>query len=296
MRVSPVENITYLAMMVAFDAILSLLATLIPFSGLFIMLIAPLVSASVSMLCRKRYIPIYILGAIGICLAVTAWDFMNTLFYMIPAVCTGCLYGWLWKVKIPPSISIFLTAILSNVFFLLSILLLRALFDGVDMVEVLLAMIGRREDPIARMVFPLFAFGYSLAQTGISHAFLTYEFRKMGVEEAEERIEVWHPWIGITFAAISVILGYFYAIPGYFFLGVSLYWTAYAMAYALPNRRAITIAGIVISLFVGVFSFAGLYRLMPGQSGLLLLCIPLALVNVFCFVDRFLPEPKQKID
>ena len=296
-RSTPVENITYLAMMVAFDAILSLIATLLPFSGLFIMLVAPLISASVSLFCQKRYIPIYILGAIGISLAVTAWDFMNTLFYMIPAVCTGCLYGFLWRAKLPSSFNLFVTALASLVFFLFSLWLLRLIFGEVDMVEVLLAMIGRKGDPYARTIFPLFAFGYSLAQTGISHGFVLYELRKLGVEEVSEgRFEIFHPVIAFASLASSVILGIFFAKIGYFLFGIGLFWAVYSLVDVIPCGRPLTYAGFVFSLIAGVFLFALLYKQMPGQSGLLLLAVPLTLASIFCFLNRFLPKRKPKID
>lgn len=297
LRATPVENITFIAMMVAFDAILSLIATLLPFSGLFIMLVAPLLSAAVSLFCQKRYIPIYILGAIGISIAVTAWDFMNTLFYLIPAVVTGSLYGFLWKARMPASFNIFVTTIVSFVFFLFSLWLLRLIFDQNDMVEVLLSFIGRRGDTIARDIFPLFALGYSFAQTGITHAFMLYELKKLGVEEVQEgRFEFFHPIIAVFFFALSVTIGIFYAKVGYFFLGIGIFWLVYSLCNWFLDPRPLAIAGMVISLIGGVLSFAGLYRLMPSQSGLLLLTIPFSLFALFAFLNRFLPKKKAKIE
>ena len=296
-RETPVENITFLAMMVAFDAILSLVATLLPFSGLFIMLVAPLISASVSLFCKKRYIPIYILGAVGISIAVTAWDFMNTLFYLIPAVCTGSLYGFLWKTRLPSSANLFASSVLSFCFFLLSLWLLRLIFDQKDMVEVLLSFIGRGGDPYARDIFPLFALGYSFAQMGITHAFLVYELHKLGVEEVEEgRFASFHSWIAILFLSLSVILGIFYAKVGYFFLGAGIFWMVYSLCSIFPDVRPLTAVLLVFSVFAGVLSFAALYRYMPNQSGLLLLAIPCVLVALFSWLNRFLPKKKAKID
>lgn len=297
LRQRPVENITYIAMMIGFDALLSLVAALLPFSGLFIMLVAPLIAASVSLFCQKRYIPIYILGAIGICIAVTAWDFMNTLFYMVPAVCTGCFFGFLWKAKFPSSFNLFLTSLLSFSFFLLALWLLRLLFGEVDMVEVLLAMIGRKGDPHARDIFPLFAFGYSLAQTGISHIFLLYQLKKLGVSEnGEGKFAFAHPFLGILFLGLSVLFAFFSAKVAYFLLGLGIYWFVCSLVATFMDLRSWTAVGFVSSVFGGILVFALLYAKMPSRTGLVLLAVPLSLVCLFCFLNRFFPRRKEKID
>ena len=295
-RVTPLENLTFLAMLVAFDAILSLVGALLPLASIFIMLLAPLTSASVSLFCKKRYIPLYLFAALGISVAVTAWDFMNTLFYLFPSLLTGSLYGLLWKAKAPSSINIFLTALLSFGLFYLSMYIIKLLLSGVDMADVLLSFIGKKDDPYARTVFPLFIFGYSLTQTALSHVFLLYQLRRLGKEESQEGAFIyWHPVIAVTFSAVAIIIGLFHAKIGYFMLGVAIYWAVFALINALLKPKPFVIAGLVISLFIGALVFAGAYRHMPDQSGLLLLGIPVALLSLTQFLS-YIPNPSLRKD
>ena len=294
LRNTPVENLTFAAMMVAFDAILSLIAALLPLSALFIMLLAPLTSAAVSLFCKKRYVLIYLLAAIGICLAVTAWDFLNTLFYMIPAVFTGAFYGLLWKFKLPSSMNIFFTTLLSFLFFYLSLWLIKVMLNA-DMVAVLLALVGRKTDSGAVTVFPLFALGYSFAQTGIMHGFLLYELKRLGQEETnDEKLAHWYPLIAAIFLISSFVCAFFSAKTGYFFLGLGLYWAIYSTLPLFDDFKPLSLALAVLCLIGGVFLFAGCYSLMPEQSGLLLLNAPALLLMGVTSLHHFLPGPKAK--
>ena len=296
LRKTPVENLTFIAMMVAFDAILSLIAALLPLSALFIMLLAPLTSAAVSLFCKKRYLLVYLFAAIGICIAVTAWDFLNTLFYMIPAVFTGALYGLLWRLKLPTSINIFCTALLSFGFFYLSILLIKAMLNA-DMVMVLLAIIGKKDDPFAPIIFPLFALGYSLAQTGIMHAFVAYELKRLGQEEVSDAVLVkWYPLIAAIFLISSLFCGFLHAETAYFLLGVGIYWSLYSIYPLFEEPKPIPFGLAALCILGGVFAFAGLYKMMPGQTGLLLINVPLTLLMGVSALHRYIPYLTHRVD
>ncbi|MCR5348856.1 MAG: hypothetical protein K6E59_04535 [Bacilli bacterium] len=289
LRDTPVENLTFIAMMVAFDAILSLVSALVPFSAIFLMLLAPLSAASISLFCKKRYIPLFLASALGICVAVTAWDFINTIFYLFPALLTGALYGLLWRLKLPSSLNIFLTSLLCFALFYGAIFLIQALLGGKDMIEVLLTLIRRNEDPYARDIFPLFILGYSIAQTAISHAFLITQLKRLGQEEAsDEKLRIWYPAIGMTMLVAGFIIGFFHAKTGYFVFGLGLYWVVFALFGLAPKISPWTIVAILFSAFVGVLVFAMAYVQMPKPSGLLLLFAPLTLLCLACYLNRFL--------
>lgn len=288
-RISPVENLTFIAMMVAFDAILSLVSALVPFSAIFLMLLAPLTSAAVALFCRKRYIPLFLLAALGIGIAVTAWDFLNTIFYLFPALLTGTLYGLLWQWRVPSSLNIFVTSLLSLALFYASISLIKAMLGGVDMIEVLLTLIRRQGDPVARTIVPLFLYGYSLTQTALSHAFLVTELRHLDQEEPEEATwPKWYPLFATLLLVSSLVTAFFHAKTAYFLFGLGAYW-AVASAFALaPKIHPVAIALLVFTVFGSVFLFAGVYRYMPSESGLLLLNAPLLLLTLASFLNPIL--------
>jgi len=291
-RISPVENLTFIAMMVGFDAILSLISALLPLSSIFIMLIAPLLSAAVSLFCKKRYLAIYVIAGIGICIAITAWNFLNTLFYMIPALITGLVYGLLWKAKLPASANVFLSSLLSLAFFYLSILLIRGLLSA-DMVQVLLTFVGRGDDPGAKTIFPLFALGYSYAQTGIMHAFVSYQIARLGHEENEQpKMRLWYPIFSIVFLIPALILAFLQPSIAYLFLGLGIYWFICSCFLLFDLKKPLPAIGVVLSLVSTLFFFAGLHQSMPPYSSLLLLSAPLLLASIILLITAFVYRNK----
>ena len=286
-RQTPTQNLTFIALMAGFDAILCLIGAFVPLSSIFLMLLVPLISAAVSLFCQKRYIAIYIFGAIGVSLALSAWNIMNTVFYLIPGLLVGVSYGLFWKLKLPNSLNIFLVALLSTGLFYLSILLLAALFDGVDMINVLFTFIGRGNDPISRQIFPLFAFGYSLAQIAITHIFLVYELRRMGIDEvAGGPLVLFYPLFALLFLGLGFGLGFVYIPIAYFFLGLGIYWAVCASLDFFPKIHPVTIAMLALTVGGSILAFAGLYLKMPSQAGILLVAIPLAGVSICSLFNR----------
>ncbi len=274
-RETPTQNITFIALMAGFDAILCLIGAFLPLSAVFLMLLVPLVSSAVALFCKGRFLPIYIFGAIGVSLAFSAWNIMNTLFYLIPGLLVGVTYGLLWKLKMPTIINVFAVTLLSFLLFYASIYLMRLLFDGVDMVNVLLTFIGRGKDPVARQIFPLFAFAYSLAQIIITHIFVTYELQRMGIDGVEGgKFVPYYPLVGIVFLGACVGTGFLYVPLAYFLLGLGIYWTSASAMSFHPRIHPLTV--VMLALFAGgsVLVFAGLYDKMPSAGGLLLLSFP----------------------
>ena len=294
-RQTPTQNITFIALMAGFDAILCLIGALVPLSSIFLMLLVPLVSAAVALFCQGRYLAIYILGAIGVSLAFSAWNIMNTLFYLIPGLLVGVTYGLLWKLKLPTSINVFLVTLLAFLLFYASIYLMKLLFDGVDMVNVLLTFVGRGNDAISRQIFPLFAFAYSLAQIVITHIFVTYELERMGIEEIEGgKLVPYYPLLGIALLGAAIGIGFAYVPLAYFFLGLGVYWAAISASDLHPRIHPFTFVFLALSAGASILFFALLYAKMPKATGLLLLVIPSSLLCLSVLINRLFLRLRDK--
>jgi hypothetical protein len=87
--------------MCALNAVVATLSTLVPLSSLFVIIFLPLVSVLTVILCEDKYAIIYLVAAIALSLGVTAYDITATLFYIIPAIVVGTLYGFLSKKNFP---------------------------------------------------------------------------------------------------------------------------------------------------------------------------------------------------
>ena len=294
-RETPAQNITFIALMAGFDAILCLVGAFVPLSSIFLMLLVPLVSSAVALFCQGRYVPIYVLGAIGVSLAFSAWNIMNTVFYLIPGLLVGVTYGLLWKLKLPTSINVFAVSLLSFVLFYASISLMYVLFDGVDMINVLLTLIGRGNEPFSRQIFPLFAFTYSLAQIIITHIFVVYELQRMGIEEVEGgRLVPYYPLVAIAFLGLGLGLGFVYLPVAYFLLGLGIYWACVCILDFHPRIHPASIVMLVLTLGASFLAFAALYAKMPGGTGILLMSIPFMGAALSSACNRLLLRMRDK--
>ena len=293
-RNSPTENLTFIAFMAGLDAIVALIAGLLPLSALFVMLLVPLTSACATVFCKNRYIPVYLFSAMGICLALSAWNITNTVFYVFPALLTGTCYGLLYKAKAPEAINIFLSSLLSLGLFYLSLLFLRAV-TGVDMIVFLLTAIGKKDDPLAPNIFPAFAASYSLAQIAFSHLFLQSQLRHIEQEEHNGQfVELVAHIASFLFCAIASILAFFVANLAYLFLVLGIYWVLFSLYFFIKRSRKIGYVILGIFFFGGWLGFAATYGLAPKGSGLALIAIPLGLIGPVAFLNYLLLRKKQK--
>ena len=99
-----IQNMTFMGIFSAINVVISLLSTILfavatPISILLI-IVLPLTSTVVELFCKDKYYPIYLFSTIGLSLVVTMWDMQNTIFYLIPSVFTGYIFGLLTKKRI----------------------------------------------------------------------------------------------------------------------------------------------------------------------------------------------------
>ena len=287
-RNSPTENLTFIALMASFDAIVSLIAALLPLSAVFVMIFVPLTSAAVAIFCKNRFLPVYLFSALGICLALSAWNITNTVFYVFPALLTGSLYGLLWKAKVPYSLNLFATSLLSLGLFYVSLLFLRAV-TGVDMVAFLLQVIQKQNDPLAPEIFPTFAFAYSLAQMALTHLFMETQLSRLDSPSFREDFMAPVATLSCTvFCGISAILAFFHTKTAYLFLAFGIYWTLFSFYSILIGRRKIAYVVLGLLFFASWLGFAAAYPIVPKGNGLALLSLPLLPVGIVGFLNYVL--------
>lgn len=257
---TPAQNLAFCAIMASFDALLSLLGALLPLSSLFLMILAPLISSFVGYFCKKRYYALYIFAALGVSIAVSAWDFQNTLFYLLPSLLSGVLYGLFLERKVPTSFSLFIVSLTQFLFFFVSYYLVKWIYQ-IDMVEKLLSLFGKPLNELSFSAFLLLGLGYSFGGSAISHLVFSLIAPKLGICVEIEGKLAWLPSsMGLSFGGISLLCLFFLPPLCYFFFGLSLFWSVYSFLEFIPNKlkwHCLLILGG--SLFVSLILFAFLY-------------------------------------
>ena len=269
------ENITFMALMAAIVVLASVFTAFIPLGAILVMIALPLPSAIIAFYCRPRYYVIYVFGAIGLSIACTAWNFSSALFYTIPAVLTGLLYGFLAKKGAGAAFLIFSIGILNVGFSYLSILLIRLIYE-VDMPSFLLGLIGLGESENAKTLMTAGIFAYSLVQSALSDLFIRIQSQPLEKEKKGKDLFLLYPVFGLVFLLILLPLSFFEERICYTLLIASLYWLVFAMGNSFPFSRKWIYVPLGLLFLIGVFLFYFFFQKLPIEKAVLLLGCPLA--------------------
>lgn len=286
-RATPVENMTLIAIAAGIDGLLALVSALLPLGALFLLFAIPLFSALVAIYCKKAYYPLYVLVALGVSLAASAWDLANTIFYLFPSLLTGGLYGILIDKKVPSSFLIFFTSCLQFVLFIATFFLIKAIY-GVDMGALLLRLVNKPNEEPARIILPLFGYAYALSQVALVHFFAVASLSRLGIQVAPERNRLpMYSFLSIAFLISAFILAFFFPAACYVLLGMGVYWAILSFYRLFLSPRAAVWIAFGFLCFLALLCFAAFYGKMPRYSGLSL-CLLLFLAPPFSEILHFL--------
>ncbi len=287
-RITPSENLSFIAIAVAMDAVLSLIATFLPLSDIFIILVLPLISALTMVLIDKKYILVYLFSSLICVSLVTCYDLRETLFYVYPSILTGILYGILVKFKTPVSLLIFFSSLLSLGFNYLSIPLIKAIYS-VDMISFIKGVFGLTDYLYVDDIIPTFLFGISLAGISITHFFISMVFSEFKVSYGNEGIfSVVSPIASIFFSFLAILLGFYYVPVAYLFYAFALYFSVFASLNLLSFHRWYLMVLLVVLLIGSIYSFAIFNSSFPKDSPLLLSSLFFVSVSIPSLLSVFL--------
>ena len=235
-----VHNITYMAIMTAINLVFIVLDTFVPFMMLLLVLLLPFVSAVVSYFCQKRYYIIYAVASVGLCLI---FNIADTIFYIIPALCSGFVIGLLLDKKINPFWMI-LSSTLIEVALTYAFIPLINLMTGTDMVVTFLTIFHLNDFAYKEELMHLFILFIALTQCSITHFVLLNEIRKIGVE-TDTHVASFIPYIVGLFAclAIGMIFAFTYKPLSLAFIALSFYFAIFLLVNIALAKR---ISGYVI--------------------------------------------------
>ena len=282
------QNITYMAIMAAVNAIFSLIAALLPIASLFLMIVLPLSSAIVFLFCRHRYYVIYAFATIALCLLITIFDMSFTVFYVVPSLITGYIFGLLIKYKFHAVWIILFASIAQGLFTALTIPLVNVLFE-VDLILIFKGFMQVGGSPNIDLIIPTFLFFLALVQMIFSYIVVNYEITKFGYEVNDQPLNpVFYSYYLLGALALTVAFSFFLPSGAYLLLAVALYFMFFIVFSFVGSKQYKVLIASGVSLVVFMFLFAFFYPLLPAPFGLLLTGILPLLVAGISLVNNVL--------
>lgn len=294
-RNSLIKTICLMASMAAINIVLSFLTNVVPFLALLLVIFLPLTSSVVEVCCKDRYFPIYALATIGLSIVVSLSSFDFTLFYVVPSIITGYVFGLASKRGLPHFLAIFVAAVIQTELSFAFIPLLKLITER-DLILDLVRIFNITDRTYFDNLIVLIFFLVAVAQTFLSFIVVNNELQKMGSKTENDDTHE----LATSFSALISCLGmigfYFLYVPiSYVCMGFAWYFAAFTVFFAIKERQKLACIFMGCSLLATIFLYAALNRKMPTGNELLLLGIVPVLISCISILFYFLKKQNSKI-
>ena len=293
-RETVLQNMTYIAIMSAINVIFVLLTTLLPILFVLIIFLLPLTSLIVYCFCKKRYFPIYAVSTIGLCLIFNLWRVTDTIFYVIPSIITGLVFGICIEKKVPVFYTLFITTLIGVALTYASFPLIQ-LIVNIDTIEYFLKLFNLSEFAYKDYLPPLFIFAISSIQMALTYIVIKEEVVKLGIEVSEEDASCLILFITESvFILGSIGFAFIYGPISLLLFGFAIYVYVYQLVLLFADKKVLFMIAFLSSIVVGVFVYAAFNQSINKPfSYLLMLSVPL-IINIVSISNYCLEKNRNK--
>ena len=294
-RETLLQNMALMGIMAAINIIVAVIAAFVPVISLFLVLILPLSSTLVEIYCKDRYYPIYALATIGLALVATMWNMETTIFYVIPSILTGYIFGSMSKKNIPAIYSIICATAVQTGVTIGFIPLINFLFD-VNIVETFLVffkvnMFFYVEDFVLAFIFVI-----SLIQTALSYAIISQEIKKFGFEERDnDKYQIIYQGLCMLFALLEIPFAFFYVPVAFLCMMFSIYFAAFILADFIYDKKWFAFGLCAAGVLINVIVFVSAYSYLDGSLAGLLVGVTPLWIGVISIAFSLLKRDANKI-
>lgn len=267
------ENIALMALMSAINIIICVLSAFLNVFSIFLILVLPLVSTLVEIYCKDRYYLIYAFASLGLSLIATLWNIETTIFYLIPSLITGYLFGLLAKKNIPSIYSLLLTSLVQMGLTMGEIPLINFIFD-VNIINTFKTFFKLNEYVNVDIIIPSFIFTISLIQMSLSYLIISNELIKLKIEEYEnDKFDYLNCAALLFFSILSMLFSFFSLETSYLFFLISLYFVIFIIGKTISKKCIPEIITFIIALIISIILYALFNASQSMKANILLLNI-----------------------
>lgn len=259
---TPTGNIALLGIFSAVLAVFSLIIAFIPFTSIAFGLFLPLISAVAAYYVQKKYIPLYMIGASLICIGVTFFNIGDTLFFVIPSIFSGSLFGFMRTKRILPQLNIFIISIVQFILHILAYYLLMAI-TGVDMLDVVVSLLSLNGSNNYMILFISALLSISFGETGINYLIIEGVLEKFSAENIKENIitRLINASIAFVLGLICILMGsgIVASQPMPIMFVIMLYFSISGADYLFTSKRPIWIYVLLSFLIIASLFFVAIF-------------------------------------
>lgn len=278
------QVIALMAMMAAINIIVSVVAAFSIVASIFLIIILPLTSVIVVLTCPEKYFPIYAFATIGLSLVATIWNLDVTLFYVVPSIVSGFVFGFCIKRSIYFGWSIVIAAVFQAAISFGIVPLINMLFE-IDFIEDLQEIFKIYEEIPGEIFVVVSFYIISLIQTFISYFVVKNEVEKLAIKNDQNKGFKYFVFSGVCCAIVMLPVSLLSIAAAYGFELLSLTIAGFAVFEFFKNKQSGLLITSAATLLVNIFLVAIFYNMIPAYCGLMVFAVtPLVICLLsFCF-------------
>ena len=285
-----IRTICFMSFFVAINVVCSFLTTVLPLLSIILIIFLPLTSAIVEVMCKDRWFPIYAVATIGLSIVVSLSSIDFTIFYVVPSIFTGYIFGLFSKRNLPNMFAIFLATIIQTLLSFAFIPLLQ-LITGSNLIDVFVKILRISNRFWFDSIILLLFFCVALIQVILSFIVVQNELNKFGQKSNckynQERIASFST---ISAVLLSAIFSFFYMPVCYLFIGVAYYFAVFVVIFQIQSKNAFCLVADGISLLIGIVLYAALNQFFKNNTDFALFAITPGLISVVSICYSFLKK------
>ncbi len=285
-----IRTICFMSFFVAINVVCSFLTTVLPLLSIVLIIFLPLTSAIVEVMCKDRWFPIYAVATIGLSIVVSLSSIDFTIFYIVPSIFTGYIFGLFSKHNLPNMFAIFFATIIQTALSFAFIPLLQ-LITGSNLIDVFVKILKISDRFWFDSVILLIFFLVALIQVILSFIVVQNELNKFGQKSDckynQERVAAFST---IGFALLSAIFSFFYMPLCYLFIGIAYYFKVIVVIFQVQAKNKICLITDGVSLLIGIVLYAALNQFIKDEVEFALFAITPGLISIISICYSFLKK------
>ena len=293
-KVTPSQNIAFLSILAALNVIFVFISAFIPILSFLLIFVLPLLSALGWIFCQKKYFPLYAVATLGLSAIVLAFRLSDTLFYVIPSIITGLVFGLLIEKGVPSFLIIFIATLVQAGLTYALIPLLDFIF-GTTLIESIISIFGLADFAYKEYLPPTFIFAISLIQIVISFMVLKEEMSKLNVDVTpKETPKMIIMIIQIVFLLLSIGFAFIYGPLSFLMMSFVVLFGIYLTILECSNKKIVILILTGINFLMLFFIFALLAKYIQKPLSILLVMSFFVIEDIIIFSNYCLENFHKK--
>ena len=279
-----VENIAFFAIMASLNIIFVVITAFIPIILFALILFLTFSSAFVSLLCKKKYFPIYLIATVAICCLI---DLSDTIFFIVPSMISGFIFAFLYEKKISTSILFLINTFVLMGFTYVSFIILDAIFN-VTIVDTMFFIFDITEFQYKDFIVAPVIFLTSLGQVVISYIIIDNEMPKLGFESRDVDSFIVNCAVIIASLLFMILSAFVFPKLCYLFLIIAVWFSINLIIYLIRTKKILNIVFLIILLILTPFIIAIFNPIIPKPFHLLTISFDTLLILLISIVNYYL--------